>query len=102
MLLAGIERLLDEEVSLEARDQRGFGPLHLGALHGLLRVVQRLLRAGADPDLRDALNRSAKEIAVMRGFVDVAAEFAPATPVAARRWRGCCGMATEAHCGAFR
>jgi uncharacterized protein len=79
VLLAGIERLLDEEVSLEARDQRGFGPLHLGALHGLLRVVQRLLRAGADPDLRDALNRSAKEIAVMRGFVDVAAEFAPAT-----------------------
>jgi uncharacterized protein len=79
VLLAGIERMLDEEVSLEARDQRGFGPLHLGALHGLLRVVQRLLRAGADPDLRDALNRSAKEIAVMRGFVDVAAEFAPAT-----------------------
>ena len=32
------------------------------------------------PDLRDALNRSAREIAVMRGFVDVAAEFVPATP----------------------
>jgi uncharacterized protein len=38
------------------------------------------LRAGADPDLRDALNRSPREIAVMRGFVDVAAEFAPAAP----------------------
>ena len=38
------------------------------------------LRAGADPDLRDGLNRSAREIAVMRGFVDVAAEFVPATP----------------------
>jgi ankyrin repeat protein len=80
VVLAGLERLLDEDVALDARDPRGFGPLHLAALHGLLRVVQRLMRAGADPDLRDGLNRSAREIAVMRGFVDVAAEFAPATP----------------------
>ena len=79
VLLAGLERLLDEDVALDARDPRGFGPLHLAALHGLLKVVQRLLRAGADPDLRDALNRSAREVAVMRGFVDVAAEFVPAT-----------------------
>ena len=80
VVLAGLERLLDEDVSLDPRDPRGFGPLHLAALHGQLRIVQRLLRAGADPDLRDSLNRSAREIAVMRGFVDVAAEFAPATP----------------------
>ncbi|BCT92302.1 hypothetical protein LYSHEL_13260 [Lysobacter helvus] len=80
VVLAGLERLLDETVALEARDPRGFGPLHLAALHGLLQVVQRLIRAGADPDLRDGLNRSAREIAVMRGFVDVAAEFVPATP----------------------
>jgi hypothetical protein len=44
--------------------------------------VQKLLRAGADPDLRDALNRSPREIAVMRGFVDIAAEFAPSSPTA--------------------
>ena len=80
VVLAGLERLLDEDVALDARDPRGFGPLHLAALHGLLRVVQRLMRAGADPDQRDALNRSAREVAVMRGFVDVAAEFTPATP----------------------
>ncbi|MEL1266276.1 ankyrin repeat domain-containing protein [Pseudoxanthomonas putridarboris] len=80
VVLAGLERLLDEDVSLEVQDPRGFGPLHLAALHGLLRVVGRLLRAGADPDLRDALNRTPREIAVMRGFVDVAAEFAPAVP----------------------
>ncbi len=79
-VLAGMERLLDEGVSLEVQDPRGFGPLHLAALHGLGGVVQRLLRAGADPDLRDALNRSPREIAVMRGFVDVAAELAPAAP----------------------
>ena len=52
-------------------------PLHLAALHGLLGVVQWLLRAGADADLRDGLNRTAREIAVMRGFVDIAAELAP-------------------------
>ncbi|MEO8366356.1 MAG: ankyrin repeat domain-containing protein [Pseudoxanthomonas sp.] len=80
VVLAALERLLDEEVSLDVQDPRGFGPLHLAALHGLLRVVQRLLRTGADPDLRDALNRTPREVAVMRGFVDVAAEFAPALP----------------------
>ena len=46
-------------------------------VHGLLRLAH-LLRAGCDPDLRDALNRTPREVAVMRGFVDVAAEFAPA------------------------
>ncbi|NDK40204.1 hypothetical protein DT603_15300 [Pseudoxanthomonas gei] len=80
VVLAALERLLDEEVSLDVQDPRGFGPLHLAALHGLLRVVQRLLRTGADPDLRDALNRTPREVAVMRGFVDVAAEFSPVVP----------------------
>ncbi|ROU08404.1 ankyrin repeat domain-containing protein [Lysobacter enzymogenes] len=79
VLIAGLELLLDHEASLDVQDPRGFGPLHLAALHGLLRVVQRLLRHGANPDLRDALNRTPREIAVMRGFVDIAAEFAPAT-----------------------
>ncbi|HET6492820.1 MAG TPA: ankyrin repeat domain-containing protein, partial [Burkholderiales bacterium] len=77
VVIAGLDHLLDEEVTLEAQDPRGFGPLHLSALHGQLRMTQRLLRAGCDPDLRDALNRTPREIAVMRGFVDVAAEFAP-------------------------
>ncbi|WP_340649151.1 ankyrin repeat domain-containing protein [Pseudoxanthomonas winnipegensis] len=77
VILAGLERLLDENVALDVRDPRGFGPLHLAALHGLLRVVQRLLRAGADPAQRDALNRIPRDIAIMRGFVDVAGELAP-------------------------
>ncbi|ROP76173.1 hypothetical protein EDF74_1823 [Stenotrophomonas rhizophila] len=80
IVLAAVERLLDEDVSLEVRDPRGFGPLHLAALHGLPLLVQRLLRAGADPDVRDALNRSPREIAVMRGFIDVAGEFEPLVP----------------------
>ncbi len=78
VVLTALERLLDEEVALDSQDPRGFGPLHLAALHGLLKVTQRLLRAGCDPGLRDTLNRTPREIAVMRGFVDVAAEYAPA------------------------
>jgi len=79
VVLTGVERLLDEDVVLDAQDPRGFGPLHLAALHGLLRITQRLLRAGCDPDLRDTLNRTPREVAVMRGFVDVAGEFLPPT-----------------------
>ena len=75
---AAVARLLDEDTRLDAQDPRGFGPLHLTALHGLLRLARHLLRAGCDPDLRDALNRTPREVAVMRGFIDVAAEFAPA------------------------
>ena len=80
VVLAGVERLLDEGVRLEARDARGFGPLHLAALHGLPLLVQRLLRAGVDPELRDSLGRTAREVAIMRGFVDIAAEFEPVAP----------------------
>ena len=77
VLLAVLEHLLDEGAALDARDPRGFGPLHLASLHGLLRLTRRLLRAGADPEARDALNRTPREIAVMRGFVDVAHEYVP-------------------------
>ena len=77
VLLAVLEHLLDEGAMLDARDPRGFGPLHLAALHGLLPLTRRLLRAGADPEARDALNRTPREIAVMRGFVDVAHEYVP-------------------------
>ncbi len=77
-VLAALERLLAENITLDAQERRGFGPLHLACLHGLRRVVQRLLRAGADPRLRDTLNRTPHDVAVLRGFVDVAAEFEPA------------------------
>ena len=78
ILLAALERLLDEDVKLDVRDKRGFGPLHLAGLHGLQRVAQRLLHEGADANQRDSLNRTPREVALVRGFVDVAAELAPA------------------------
>ena len=77
VLLAALERLLAEDVGLEAQDQRGFGALHLAAMHGLPRVVQRLLREGGNRQARDTLGRTPHDIAVLRGFVDVAAEFEP-------------------------
>lgn len=78
VLLAALDRLLHEPVALGTREGRGFAPLHLAALHGLAQVVRRLLSAGADPNQRDGLNRTPQEVAVLRGFVDVAAEFEPA------------------------
>lgn len=78
VLLASLDRLLREPVGLSTQEGRGFAPLHLAALHGLGQVVRRLLSAGADPRQRDGLNRTPQEVAVLRGFVDVAAEFEPA------------------------
>ncbi|MDO4710160.1 MAG: ankyrin repeat domain-containing protein [Pseudomonadota bacterium] len=75
VVLAGVEYLLGRGVNLAARDPRGFGALHLAALHGLPNVIRCLLRFGADPNMRDQLGRSPREIAMMRGLVDVAAEF---------------------------
>jgi len=78
VLLSALERLLGEGVSLDRQDARGLGPLHLAAQHGLLRVVQRLLREGANRQLRDTLGRSAHDLALLRGYIDVASEFEPA------------------------
>ena len=77
MLLAALERLLDEDVRLDAREGRGYGPLHLAALHGLRRTVQALLRAGADPTQTDLGGRTPRDVALMRGYVDIAAELVP-------------------------
>jgi uncharacterized protein len=73
-LAAQMEILLTRQLDLDCRDPRGYGPLHLAALHGQLRAVRRLLVAGASRDARDQLNRRPHDIAVMRGFVDIAAE----------------------------
>ncbi|MBE2210459.1 MAG: ankyrin repeat domain-containing protein [Xanthomonadaceae bacterium] len=87
VVIDGMERLLEEGASLSVQEQRGFGVLHLAALHGLGRVVRALLQAGADPHLRDRLNRTPRDIAAMRGYMDVAAEFATdAAPLSMARF----------------
>ena len=80
VLLAGVERLLDEDARLDVCDARGLSPLHLTALHGLQRVAQLLLQAGADPQLRDNAGRTPREVAQLRGYVEIAAQLAPAAP----------------------
>ncbi len=80
-ILVQLERLLARGARLDVQEQRrGFGPLHLAALHGLAKVLRVLLAAGADADARDSINRRPQEIALMRGFVDIAAEFEPPRP----------------------
>ena len=80
VVLAVLERLFNEGVSLDAQDQRGLSALHLAAMHGLLPVVQRLLREGANRQLRDSLGRTAHDLALLRGYVDIATEFEPSRP----------------------
>ncbi len=82
VILAGLDRMLDEDVQLDAQDPRGFGPLHIAALHGLMSVARRLRDSGAPLGQRDRLNRTPRDIALMRGFVDVAAELAETASVA--------------------
>ncbi len=77
VLLAALDRLLSEGVSLERVEQRGLSALHLAALHGMGRIVERLLREGADPNARDRLGRTPYDLALIRGFVDIAALFQP-------------------------
>ncbi len=87
LVLEAMEYLLNENVSLEAHDHRGFTPIHLAAMHGLGRAVKRLIAAGADRRPKDTLGRTPYDLALQRGYVDIAAEFEPlrsTTPPIAR------------------
>lgn len=75
VLLAALDRLLAEGAALDRIEHRNLGALHLAALHGMGRVVERLLREGADPLARERYGRTPAELALIRGFVDIAALF---------------------------
>ena len=60
--------------SIDAQDARGVSPLHACAMHGLLLPLRALLAAGADPDCRDLLGRTPREVAHLLGFIDMATE----------------------------
>jgi hypothetical protein len=68
-----VARLIHRGADLEVQDRRGVSVLHAAAMHGMREIADRLLRAGADPRRRDGLARSAHEVAVLLGFVDLAA-----------------------------
>jgi len=78
VLLVALERLLAAKVNLNATCGRhGLSALHLAALNGLPKLAKRLLQAGADPQALDSRGRSPRQIALLRGFMDVAAVFGP-------------------------
>lgn len=66
--------LLQRGAGVDAQDDRGVGPLHACAMHGLLLPLRVLLAAGADPSRTDLLGRTPAEVAHLLGFVDVATE----------------------------
>ncbi len=73
-LLALLPLFLLAHADLNAQDQRGVGPLHACAMHGLLLPARALLAAKADPTRRDVLDRTARQLAQLLGYIDLAAE----------------------------
>ena len=72
LVLSALDRLLLEAPPVDALDARGFTALHHAAARGYGQLASRLLRAGADRNLRDNLGRSAYDFAVMGGFTETA------------------------------
>ena len=72
LVLLALDRLFQESPQIDALDARGFTALHHAAARGYSQLVVRLLRAGADKNLRDNLGRSAYDFAVMGGFTETA------------------------------
>lgn len=73
--------LLDRGAALDVQDERGVGPLHACAIHGLLAPAQQLLARGAARDLRDHLGRSAGALAQQLGYGELAQQLGAAAPV---------------------
>ncbi|MDW8478896.1 MAG: ankyrin repeat domain-containing protein [Xanthomonadales bacterium] len=75
LLLPALERLLAAGADPDAQDERGVGPLHAAAIHGLARCTGRLLAAGADPERRDRLGRRPADLARLLGYPALCALF---------------------------
>ena len=73
-LLGLLGTLCERGARIDVQDERGVGPLHACAMHGLLLPARALLAAGADRSRRDLLERTPREVAHLLGFIDVAAE----------------------------
>jgi ankyrin repeat protein len=79
-LLALLPLFLLARADLNLQDQRGVGPLHACAMHGLLLPARTLLAAKADPSRRDVLDRTARQVAQLLGYIDLAAELGSREP----------------------
>ncbi len=65
--------LIRHGASLEGQNSQGASVLHLAAQRGALNLVEHLLVLGAPRGLRDTIGRDASEVALSKGYVDVAA-----------------------------
>ncbi len=68
ILLPSLRRLLAAGADPDAQDDRGVGPLHAAAIHGLMRCTLLLLEQGADPDRPDRLGRRPADLARLLGY----------------------------------
>ncbi len=84
VLAAAAQKLVEAGVNVNLQDQRGVSALHAAALHGLLSCARLLRKAGADHNVRDSVGRRPHELALMMGYVDVAAELEVRGPPASR------------------
>ncbi len=65
--------LLARGADVEVQDRRGVSVLHAAAMHGMVDLTETLLKSGADTRRIDLLGRNAHEVAVLLGYVDLAA-----------------------------
>lgn len=72
-LRALIAWFLARGADIDAQDRRGVSVLHAAAMHGMVDLTETLLKAGADTRRTDVLGRNAHEVAVLLGYVDLAA-----------------------------
>ncbi|RPD64850.1 ankyrin [Lentinus tigrinus ALCF2SS1-6] len=61
------------DADVNARDENGYTPLHLAADRGHLEVVDILLKRGANPEIKDPDEFTAKELAEIAGHTGIAA-----------------------------
>ncbi|KAH9944144.1 ankyrin [Epithele typhae] len=59
------------DADLNALDKNGYTPLHLAADRGHIEVVKFMLARGADRDLKDEDEYTAKELAEIAGYGDI-------------------------------
>ena len=65
---------------INMQDKDGFSALHRGAFGGHHAVVQLLIGAGADPELRTTAGGTAAEYAEQKGFVEITSALAAPGP----------------------
>lgn len=69
-----LELLVESGADLNARQQGGYTPLMGAAANGRRRMVEFLLRRGAKPGARSDEGKTARDLAVEKGFPDVISE----------------------------